>query len=677
MPSHAHAIYPRGTILQERYRIIEAVGTGGYGVVYQAEDTRYNDSIVAVKSINLAGLSTQKVIEATEAFNREMLMLSKLRHFSLPCIHDHFTDPEHWYMVMDFIEGETLEDYITPGDVPLNGTRCLPLLEVLEIGMQLCTVLGYLHTQVPSIIFRDLKPANIMHMPDGHLFLIDFGIARHFKHGQAKDTIPLGSPGYAAPEQYGRTQTTPRADIYSLGALLHQLISGDDPSETPFHFAHLLTVDNPVLATLDELLLQMVERDEHNRPASITIVKRRLQQIQFQVMPPRAVAPPIKTRKVNVSRRVFVGTLATMVVAGTLVRTIPLAFMNHDTPMPDVGSAHPGPPKMQGTQPDTPFYTYQNHTGPVTTVAWSPAGDVVASGDAIGNVSIWKPSTGTTLVSLSLNQPVGVQHYDSVTGAYSSIQSLSWSSHGQQLAIGKSNGILYIWDLRKRAVILTYENYMNTGITAWSPDGKYIAASNNGLNMQIWDAGTTRQVADLHLPVRADSLSTFIWSPDGRYIAVNSPSTMLVFYDTATGKQVYKYAYIKYQTLEDVTVAAWSPDGKFIVVGGLYGVMNNGDLNNNVAGLMIFPAMKDTYDSTLSYDNYSWWVSTVEWSPDSKFIASASRDTTVQIWDVATGQIKQTYRAHTGIVNAVSWSPNGQLIASCSDDGTVQIWRAE
>lgn len=195
--------------------------------------------------------------------------------------------------------------------------------------------------------------------------------------------------------------------------------------------------------------------------------------------------------------------------------------------------------------------------------------------------------------------------------------------------------------------------------------------------MQIWDAGTTRQVADLHLPVRADSIATFIWSPDSRYIAVSSPSAMLVFYDTATGKQVYKYAYIKYQTIKDVTAAAWSPNGKFIVVGGLYGVMNNDDLNNNVAGLMIFPAMKDTYDSTLSYDNYSWWVSTVEWSPDGKFIASASRDTTVQVWDAATGQTKLTYTGHTGIVNAVSWSPDGQLIASGSDDGTVQVWRAE
>ena len=100
----------------------------------------------------------------------------------------------------------------------LLGAR-LPLLEALEIGMQLCHVLTYLHTRQPPIIFRDLTPVNIMRAEDGHLYLIDFGIARFFKPGQAKDTASHGSVGYSPPEQYGRVQTTPRSDIYSLGAI--------------------------------------------------------------------------------------------------------------------------------------------------------------------------------------------------------------------------------------------------------------------------------------------------------------------------------------------------------------------------------------------------------------------------------------------------------------------------
>src|SRR5205807_6621447 len=129
--------------------------------------------------------------------------------------------------------------------------------------------LHYLHTQQPAIIFRDLKPANIMQTTDGHLYLIDFGIARHFKPGQTKDTAAYGSMGYAAPEQYGRAQTTPRSDIYSLGAVLYQLLSGHDPSATPFRFPPLQSKVPTIPSGLATLITQMLELDEDKRPASM------------------------------------------------------------------------------------------------------------------------------------------------------------------------------------------------------------------------------------------------------------------------------------------------------------------------------------------------------------------------------------------------------------------------
>src|SRR5947209_4158838 len=219
------------TLLKQRYRIIGLAGQGGFGSVYKAIDTQAGNCPVAIKVINLSTLTAQKAIEATEAFNREVLVLSGLAHSNLPRLYDHFTDREHWYLVTDFIEGETLERYL---DKTNNGR--LPREEVITIGIQLCTVLDYLHTRQPPIIFRDLKPSNVMRTPAGHLYLIDFGIARHFKPGQPRDTKALGSPGYAAPEQYGSAQTTPQADIYSLGAMLHQLLTGNDPAQTPFRF---------------------------------------------------------------------------------------------------------------------------------------------------------------------------------------------------------------------------------------------------------------------------------------------------------------------------------------------------------------------------------------------------------------------------------------------------------
>ena len=255
------------TLLKQRYRILGPVGQGGFGAVYKAVDTQFADRLVAIKEINLSVLTPQEAIEATDAFNREVLLLSGLAHPHLPRLYDHFTDAEHWYLVIDFIEGETLEQYL---DKTWDGR--LPREEVIDIGIQLCTVLDYLHTREPSIIFRDLKPANIMRTADGHLYLIDFGIARHFKPGQIRDTMALGSPGYAAPEQYGKAQTTPRADIYSLGVMLHQLLTGSNPAQPPFDLALAPWQDRP--DRLQSLLLQMAAMDANKRPLSMAVVEQ-------------------------------------------------------------------------------------------------------------------------------------------------------------------------------------------------------------------------------------------------------------------------------------------------------------------------------------------------------------------------------------------------------------------
>ncbi|GHO83374.1 protein kinase domain-containing protein [Dictyobacter formicarum] len=260
-------------LLQQRYRLLNEVGEGGFSIVYRAEDTQTHQ-IVAVKAVSLRGLSTQEKIEATDAFNREVNILTKLTHRNLPRLYQHFSDAECWYMVMDYIEGETLEKY-------LERHKQMPfrLEEVLDIGAILCDVLDYLHSNQPAIIFRDLKPANIMLTSGGYIYVIDFGIARQFKPGQLKDTIPFGSPGYAAPEQYGKAQTTPRSDIYSLGAILHQLMTGADPSQSPFAFAPLPNLHQHAVAKLDTLLQRMVALDSQRRPNSLAEVQQVLQEI--------------------------------------------------------------------------------------------------------------------------------------------------------------------------------------------------------------------------------------------------------------------------------------------------------------------------------------------------------------------------------------------------------------
>jgi F-box protein 11 len=260
------------TLLGQRYRILKLLGQGGMGAVYLAEDLRFGSAPRAVKELSQQGLSPQEARDAAQAFKREADLLARLVHPNLPRIYDHFEERGRWYLTMDYIAGETLERRL--GKLP---HRTMVPEDVLKIALQLCDTLHYLHSQQPPIIFRDLKPANIMLTTDDHVYLIDFGIARLFKPGQATDTVALGSPGYAAPEQYGKAQTTASADIYSLGATLYQLLSGRDPSSDPFQFPALNLSSFPGGSELEKLVLQMVKIKREKRPASMLEVKQRLQ----------------------------------------------------------------------------------------------------------------------------------------------------------------------------------------------------------------------------------------------------------------------------------------------------------------------------------------------------------------------------------------------------------------
>ncbi len=284
-------LLPQDSLLNKRYRILKLVGTGGMGAVYKAEDTRFGDRPVAVKEMRQSSLSPQELEIATEQFKIEANMLARLQHASLPRIYEHFLEGNRWYLVMDFIDGETLDERLrrTPG-------RKLPPPEVVEIGIQLCEVLDYLHKLQPPVIFRDLKPSNVMLTHEGHLYLIDFGIARIFKPGQAKDTKAYGSIGYSAPEQFDREQTTDQADIYSLGITLHEMLSGSIPAHTPFNMPLLQFSGQPALERLAALVTQMMALDKGKRPVSTEKVRQELGSIRDGLK--QAVYIPLTTQSV-------------------------------------------------------------------------------------------------------------------------------------------------------------------------------------------------------------------------------------------------------------------------------------------------------------------------------------------------------------------------------------------
>src|SRR6266550_2539962 len=504
-PMHA---FSGELLLKERYRILVPVGQGGFGNVFKVEDTQRGNRLLAMKEINLSTLTTQEALEATNAFNREVSLLSDLTHPNLPRIYDHFTDREHWYLVMDFIEGETLEQY-------LDRTRSgrLPLKEVLDIGIQLCTVLDYLHTREPSIIFRDLKPSNVMRTSSGHLYLIDFGIARHFKPGQPRDTIPLGSPGYAAPEQYGRAQTTRRTDIYSLGALLHQLLTGINPEENPFRFELAPLQARSIPHKLRSLVLQMVEMDVNNRPISIEIIKQELEQID-------TASRPEGTLLFTCHHFRLVLALAwspdgTYIVSSTTNSAI------------HVWDATRGCRLF--TYRD-PFKTYAW----TSSLAWSPDGKYIACGSDDKTVRVWhvEKDVSTTL-----------KHKFTYRNHANWVNAVTWSPDGKRIASGSDDKTVHVWQMGNTATDAESETYRGHSLwvvtLAWSPDGNYIASGGNDATIRIWDVGRKETV--LIYRDHPYGVNALAWSPDGTRIASCSWDNIVRVWDVVTGNTLFTY----------------------------------------------------------------------------------------------------------------------------------------
>jgi len=238
-------------LLAGRYRMGQLLGSGGFGAVYYATDQRLHRP-VAIKICSARRLAADEAQEAAMLFEREALTLARLRHTGLTAIWDYFNIDDDWFLVMEYVPGETLRDRMRRAPGPL------PLGEALHYASQICQVLQYLHSQHPPIVFRDLKPGNIMITPDERVKLIDFGIARLFSPDKQKDTVQFGTPGYAPPEQYGG-QTEPRSDVYSLGVVLHQMVTGHNPASSPFRLPPARALNGAVSEAFEQLVEDATE----------------------------------------------------------------------------------------------------------------------------------------------------------------------------------------------------------------------------------------------------------------------------------------------------------------------------------------------------------------------------------------------------------------------------------
>ncbi|MGV8120870.1 MAG: protein kinase [Candidatus Xenobiia bacterium LiM19] len=271
-----------GEVLKGRYTIKSILGQGAFGVVYVADDISIAGAEWAIKEIWEGSLSTDERLEALELFRKEFNILKNLNHTGVPKVVDCFSEGARHYMVMERIEGRTLEKILDEG-VP-------ELRSVLTWALKICDILEHLHSSGPSpLIFRDLKPSNVMVTPRGRVLLVDFGIARFFNPEKSKDTCELGTPGFCSPEQYGTCQSDARSDIYSLGATLYHLLCREDLARYNFKIPPVRNFNSAVPEALERILSKCLEMDAKKRYQSIRELRLQLQSVESLLLHSAAI----------------------------------------------------------------------------------------------------------------------------------------------------------------------------------------------------------------------------------------------------------------------------------------------------------------------------------------------------------------------------------------------------
>lgn len=276
---------PPGMVLGGRYLIVRKIAQGGMGAVYEAKELTKPDQRLALKEMSFSMLKwvdTDQQKAVVESFRREFELLSQLSHPNLVQAFEFFEEQGRQYYVMEYLEGQTLETILE--NEPQG--KFLPPERVLGWGRQLCDVLEYLHGQTPPIIYRDLKPSNIMEVIGSHadsagytgvIKLFDFGIARFYKPGQKSDTVRFGTEGYLAPEIAAyHSQTSVQTDIYALGVLLHQLLTRHDPLTDPWRRPGVRTLNPSAPEYVAHAIEHATMLDTHLRTQSAAEMRREL-----------------------------------------------------------------------------------------------------------------------------------------------------------------------------------------------------------------------------------------------------------------------------------------------------------------------------------------------------------------------------------------------------------------
>jgi serine/threonine protein kinase len=680
--------YSSREVVADRYEIVRQIGGGGMGTVYLALDLRLDKAECALKVLSDSDLIDPADKDSVRAaFKREASLLARLSHPNIPRVIDYFQSSEDSCIVMEYIRGKTLYNLVADRK---NG-RPLPENRVLELATQMCAVLQYLHDQVPPIIFRDVNPKNLMLDEHGVIKLIDFGIARIFKARKKHDTEQWGTPGFAAPEQYGDNQSDRRTDVYGLGVTLWFLLTGNMPVESDFgpFSAHL--VNSRISDNTEKVIWTATQREPKNRFQNVWQMQDALQgkhrthrttqraareyvrsivlTVDKQVK--SMSAPPSNSWKQWLNNHRY-GTIAFGISLLILGGAFLLASFSSALP-PLSATATASTTSLPVTRASTLRTVTAVAETPTVTSTRPPTSTPVPeriTADNIGKLTLWKLKTdafGFAWMPDSVRPTVlvagskGLVFYDIIrdtstllSAEFGGSQVVAVNKAGTLGAVQgdaddigvievKSQGIRHLLGHSNRIDALTFRS--NTSLLSGGRDGRLL----------LWDLSTYSVTAafasDENNPVNVIAMSS-----QGNIFASGSDDGLVRVWDPeAPDKPLNVFSHE-----QPVKGLAFSPDGKWLVsVGGQNGI-RSWSLNN-----------EDTF-TLLGHVGETLWAT---FNHDGTLLATSGSDGTVRIWDWQNRTQLRVLNEVASPAIAVAFSIDDKYLLSLTTDNSIQIWR--